>query len=82
MTNYPSEGARISAETGKSKREHVLDEATLPEGHRTAVSLEANRIVNSSPGWLPSHAASEAVRRYRAGLLTDRLGENYLKETA
>lgn len=61
---YPTEGARISAETGKSVRDHVLDDANLGE-HRTAVSLYANFIMNTSPGYRPSDAARAAVRQYQ-----------------
>jgi hypothetical protein len=64
MTHYPSHGAYISATTGKTKFDHVLDDANLGED-RTAVALYANFIMHTSPGWRPSGAAREAVRQYR-----------------
>lgn len=42
----------------------------VPEEDRTWVSLEANRIMNMSPGWRPSDAARQAVREYESGRLT------------
>lgn len=62
---YPTEGARVSEQTGKSVRQHVLDDADLGADH-DAVALYANFISNTSPGWRPSDAAREAVRQYRA----------------
>jgi len=64
LVDYPTEGARIHAETGKSVWDHILDDANLGED-RTAVALYANYILNTSPGYRPSDAARLAVRRYR-----------------
>lgn len=63
---YPTDGARVFAETGKAKYQIVIDEAGIPAEDRTAVVLEMNRILHLSGGWIPSTAAAEAVRRYRA----------------
>lgn len=63
-SSYPTEGARISAETGKSARQHVLDDANLGDDYN-AVALYANFLMNTGGG-RPSDCARTAVREYRA----------------
>lgn len=65
MGSYPTDGARVSAQTGKSKFTIMLEQAQLGDDY-DAVALYANFILNTSPGWIPSAAAAEAVRQYRA----------------
>lgn len=49
-----------------SKMREVLESADYArEEDRSLVSLEAGRILNTSPGYRPSDAAREAVRRYQ-----------------
>ena len=45
-----------------SASQQVLQQ--VPEADRAAVSLYANFIMNTSPGWRPSDAARQAVREY------------------
>lgn len=62
MTTTTDTTPRLSA------RAQVL--LAVPEKDRTWVSLEANRIMNMSPGYRPSDAARLAVREYESGRLT------------
>jgi len=65
--NYPSDGARHWAETGKSVSQTVLEESGIAEEHWAEVGLYANFLMNTSPGWRPSDAMRQAVRQYRSG---------------
>jgi hypothetical protein len=73
MTDYPTEGARISATTGKSIRDHILDDANLGED-RVAVSLLASYIANTSPGWRSVDRAIDSISDDEYAALKERLG--------
>jgi len=66
--NYPSEGARILAETGKTRSQLVFEEefpAGFPEDDEAIVGLYANYIMNTSPGWRPSDAMRRACSSFK-----------------
>lgn len=65
--SYPTEGARISAETGKSARQIVLEEAFEDERLRAVASQEATYIGNCAGG-RPSDSARSAVRYTKSAL--------------
>ena len=68
MTAYPSEGARILAETGKTRSQLVFEEefpAGLSEDDEAIVGLYANYIMNTSPGWRPSDAMRRACSSFK-----------------
>ena len=65
--NYPSEGARHWAETGKSVSHCVLEESGIAKEHWSEIALYANFLMNTAPGWRPSDAMRRAVRQYLAG---------------
>ncbi len=65
MTSYPTEGARVHAGAGRSKFDLVLDAADLGVD-RSAVASYATFLLNTTPGLIPSYAAGDAVRAYRA----------------
>ena len=48
-----------------TERQKVLDAADIPEEDKIKVSLYANFIMNTSPGYRPSDAARRAVREYQ-----------------
>ncbi len=60
-----TQGAAIFEATGKSVFQTVLEQ--VPEADRASVAAKAILIFNTSPGYRPSDAAREAVRRYEGG---------------
>lgn len=72
---YPTEGAQVYAETGKSVYQTVLEEADAPDW----VGHYAGYILNTSPGYRPSDAAREAVRQWKAGMTEARYNEITVK---
>ena len=67
--NYPSDGARVLAETGKTKSQIVFEEEFpegLPAEDKARIGLAANSMMNSGPGWLPSAAMRRACRNFKA----------------
>lgn len=65
--NYPTEGAQIFAETGKSAMQIVLEEANAP----VWVGAYAGYFMNTSPGWRPSDAARHCVSQWQKGYMTE-----------
>lgn len=77
MTTYPTEGARIHAETGKTAMQLVIEEACDNEDCRTTMGLDTNRYVNMVGG-RPSDGARSAARAHnRDGC--EKYRENYVR---
>ena len=66
--NYPSEGARILAETGKTRSRLVFEEE-FPDGlsdeDEAVVGLYCNFLMNTQPGWRPSDAMRRACLSFK-----------------
>jgi len=64
MSNYPTEGARIFAETGKTAEQIVLDAEFTDDPCEDFAGLMSNRSLNTGGG-RPSDAARDVVRLHQ-----------------
>lgn len=63
MSDYPTDGARFLAETGKTRFSAIIEE--VPEEDQNIVTLEANRYLHMAGGMRPSDAARAMVNLYK-----------------